>query len=504
MEPVSGLHVFAMTSVNFAYGFMLSNQGLLLAPLEAERLFPTRASVGLAGLAVCSGLAQLCGPAAGRWSDLYRAREGKRLPCLLKAAGAACIFTGLLPMLSAFDFGLAFISLFFLQQIAWNVLQTVQVALVPDLLSEQQRGFAGGMTAAHTLVGALCGLLAVRFIGADHPAKHYLIAVALTVLCVVLVLLSAQSKEVDQCRELYLPARPEMEMEAAPQSLFSQLPECYKFDRERYPEFAKLLVSKSMYSANVMVKGFLLYFVQDTFQLQNLDREQAIVGNTAIAAEATAAFAAIVSIGILSRASSPSSSDTSNSAEDEGTSRAKLPAICGAVWMAFLWFGPPSIGYGVLQETQKSVTPDVNLIAEHWVKWMIVGTGTWGFGQGLYLAGDQALGYALLPDRNEASRYLGLTSVYSAFGAVIGGSVTGGLLHVVGSFGKLPPDSPDATGPGYAYPGYAAMFFFASCLSMGSCVFLSMIRLRSSQDTLSASSVSDSLSGTSACNSLRM
>jgi len=225
-----------------------------------------------------------------------------------------------------------------------------------------------------------------------------------------------------------------------------------------------------------MVKGFLLFFVQDTFQFHDLAREQAVVGDASIAAETTAATAAVVCIAVLRMV--PAQDRTLGAdAVDLGTARAQRTCMAGAAWMALLWLVPPMIGLGVLQERRAAIgNPDVDAIAQHWVRWMIVGTATWGIGQGTYLAGDQALGYALLPDRNEASRYLGLTSVYSSLGAVLGGTAAGGLLQLFGAVGRAPPlEVPGSSGPGYAYAGYAAMFLFAVCLSAGSYKMLSLI-----------------------------
>lgn len=477
--------LFGVTALNFAYGFMLSNQGLLLAPLEAEELFPHKASLGLAGLAVCGGIAQLCGPAAGRWSDQYRAIHGRRLPCVLHASVIVVLLTGLLPLLSAMHFGLAFVTTFFLQQIAWNVLQTTNIALVPDLVPVEQRGTAGGLTAANTLVGALGGLLAVRFIGGDHIYKHYAIAMALTVLCVAIVYLTTAANESERRAEVRTAGLPET---AVPHSWLSGLLACYRFEAERYPEFAKLLISKSMYSASVMVKGYLLFFVQDTFKLHDLLRSQEVVGNAAVAAEATAAVAAGIAIALLHRPSeaAPSGKDMCEVADSAGIAQARWAGASGALWMSLLWFGPPLVGYGVLRESSASLVlfSDANIeaISQHWVPWMVAGTATWGLGQGLYLAGDQALGYALLPDKNEASRYLGLTSVYSSLGAVLGGMGAGGLLHAFGSLGRNPTEPTPEEGPGYGYPGYAAMFFFATCLGAGSSRMLSSIRTGADKD----------------------
>jgi len=479
MEMLSGFQLFGLTSTNFAYGFMIATQGLLLAPLEAERLFPKHSAIAMAAFAMATGLTQVVGPAAGRWSDLSRAAEGKRLPCVLKAAAATFMLTAMLPVASALEMGGVFMVFFFLQQLAWNVLQVVQLGLVPDLAMAEQRGTAGGLTAALTLAGAFAGLFSVRFITGEHGDEaqgtvdyiHYYIGMGLTLTCCVIVVLTSMTEKVEQNRQHLFTARSGTDEQT---NLLDQLHDCYKFDRDRYPEFAKLLMSKMCYSANVIVKGFLLFFVQDTFRLRSEAGSQVLVGDSAIAAEATAVLAAALAITFLGGRTSQATGSQEEQGDVEFTFKARQAALYGTAWMALLWLGPPAVGYGVLRETHDTLHSHTE-IAQRWEKWMVAGTAVWGLGQGLYLAGDQALGYALLPDRNEASRYLGITGVWSSIGAVLGGAICGGLLFTFGSLFQLPPS--DTAGPGYGYPGYLALFIFAVCVNAWACRIVSSIVL---------------------------
>merc|ERR1719468_645741 len=130
---------------------------------------------------------------------------------------------------------------------------------------------------------------------------------------------------------------------------------------------------------------------------------------------------------------------------------------------------PPVVGFGVKNESLR--TEDHEVVASHWVPMMIVGTALWGVGQGVYLAGDQALGYALLPNADEASRFLGFTAVTSALGAGFGSLIAGGLLQL---FGRSNPIGV-SDGPGYSYEGYVAMFLFAVSLGVAMCAVLHSI-----------------------------
>jgi len=507
-ERLAYVRVCGCTSLSLAYGFMLADQGLLVAPLEAERLFPDQASLGLGSMAVCCGLAQLVGPAAGKWSDSYRSRFGRRRPCMFMALLGIVFLTGGLRLCSRLRWRVSFMLIFLLQQISWNVILTAQAGLVPDRVPAEQQGFAGGAMAAFTLTGALGALLLVHLLGGLGLELHYSITTGLVVLCSVAVFAAANERS---SLASHTPR-------ASAGGFWSQVYACYQVDLRRYPEFAKLLLSKTMYCSSVIVKGFLLFFLQDTFRLSDHKQAQALVGQVAIAAETTAALSAGLAMLVLDCAkprATPDAAAKSNestfgalalpcAASEEGvelpavlrksecipeegcpvtscaTGRllARRAAVSGAGWMGLLWFGPLLVGLGVLRSRRGGVEDDAAL-TDMWMPYMVLGTALWGCGQGVYLAGDQALSYALLPDPEEASRFLGLASVCACIGAIAGGSLTGGLLWCFGARGDVDaPGGGKHHGPGYDYPGYAAMFMLAAGLSCAAGVSLTLIRIR--------------------------
>jgi MFS family permease len=496
MEQLSPRRIWALTVTNFAYGFMLADQGLILAPLEAERLFSERASLGLAALAVCCGLSQLVGPVAGNWTDQYRSRFGRRRPCLVIAFTMVAVLTCALWVCSELLWSGMFLCSFLLQQIAWNVLLSVSAGLVPDLVPAHQRGAAGGATAANTLGGALSALMMVHLVPSLQLNMHYLFTIALGAMCAVLVCAAADERSSLQCaKPLATPSG--QEAVGGLLGFLHSFRSMYELDWRKYPDFSKLLLSKACYCASVMVKGFLMFFIQDTFRLSNVVEEQALVAETAIAAESTAALSALAAMMLLDstvaqmRVEDPKTkkrmemkgSDCEEVGEatvNPGFLRARQAAAVGSGWMGLLWWGPLLVGLGVLraENALQIGDPSAVAIARTWMPYMVAGTGVWGLGQGVYLAGDAALGYALLPDPEQASRYLGLSSVCASFGAMFGGAMTGFLLYSLGGGGaaKAVSSSPHGHGaPGYEFPGYAAMFILASVLSGGCCSIISAI-----------------------------
>eukprot|EP00401_Gymnodinium_catenatum_P014255 CAMPEP_0117500358 /NCGR_PEP_ID=MMETSP0784-20121206/22735_1 /TAXON_ID=39447 /ORGANISM="" /LENGTH=507 /DNA_ID=CAMNT_0005295565 /DNA_START=117 /DNA_END=1640 /DNA_ORIENTATION=+ len=460
LERLGYVQLWAITALNLAYGFMLADMGILVAPLEAERLFPDWASYGLGAMAVCTGLAQLVGPAAGYFSDHYQSRHGRRGPCLVQFTGVACAFTLFLLVASDLQLPVLYVLAFFAQQLAWNAIFSVQAGLVPDIVPADQRGLAGGIVAANILVGALAALLGVRCFGASL-ALNYLLIVILGIVCCVIVCVAATEQSSEH--NFWLCGNNEVAF--TPRNF-------YWLDVQRNPEFAKLMLSKMMYSASVMVKGFLLFFVQDTFLLRSLDKEQVIAGDAAIAAEATAALSAMFGIlwmGTLANRDTTVDEETQplNTPmvkQPEALPFARFAAVFGACWMGLLWFGPTLVAWRVLINVQTTTgVLKHEHVAEAWAPWVVIGTGAWGIGQGIYLLGDQTLGFALIPDQQESARYLGLTSVCCCLGAVLGGSGAAALLHAFGSYDLDEENIADA--PRYYFRGYAAIFAMATLLS---------------------------------------
>jgi len=318
----------------------------------------------------------------------------------------------------------------------------------------------------------------VRFINHEHGKEtldyvHYYIAIGFTLTSSVLVVLTTMVKDVEESRQRHFSAQPPTTDSET--TLLQHLQGSYEFDRHRYPEFAKLCFSEAWYSANVSVKAFLLFFVQDTFRFRDDASAQVLTGNCALAAEAMAVLAAVA---VLPYLASPSQKPTANQAEPDdllGAVRARCAAICGTAWMALLWLGPPAVGYGVFRE-RLGMPHSPGSVAQHWETVMIAGTALWGLGQGMYIAGDQALRYALLPDRNQASRYLGITGIYTSLGAIAGGGIAGGLLFLFGGLnGERAPLG--GSGPGYGYAGYLAVFLFALSVNAVASTIVTTIRL---------------------------
>lgn len=454
---------WAITLPSLAYGFALASQGIVMSPMEAERLWPQSASVALGGMATLMGLTQLIGPQAGHWSDMWRSRLGRRRPLILISVALVSISSLGLWILSRLWFSWTYLAVLVVQQLAWNILMSTQLGLVSDLVAPSQRGFAGGTSTVNLLVGALLGLMSVGALSASDYHANYGVMVGLVVLTGLIVCCVA-----DEESSLHRPFdchRPDRGLGYLGFSIH-EFSHSY-LDTGRHSGFFMLMITKTLYSAGVVVKGFLLFFAQDTFRLQDQGAEGSLTAQLSVSAEAAAACAAVVVTVFLGSGSSHllKSSSTSHTTEDHLTSLYSVWAlVVGALWMSLLWLGPVFVGLRVQEGFPHAGLPAVAA----WFPTMLSGTAIWGIGMGVYLVGDQALSLALLPDREHSGRCLGLISVCNCVGGVIGGSVVGVLLSGFGAGAER--------GAKYNFFGYAAIFALASFFSLSIAVLGFKIR----------------------------
>merc|ERR1719161_2566988 len=149
---------------------------------------------------------------------------------------------------------------FFAQQVVVNVLQTTQVGLVPDLVPEEKHGFAGGATAANTLAGALAACAIMQLLSGWEYHVMYGVMAALNAVCCALVCAIADE-------ESSLGISPQ---ERTPgRTWLGEIMGHYYLDIRRHTSFFIFLLTKTLYCATLVGKGFLLYFFQDPFRLGN-------------------------------------------------------------------------------------------------------------------------------------------------------------------------------------------------------------------------------------------
>jgi MFS family permease len=472
----SSIWVWTVTTMNLALGFMMASQGILLAPLDAKRIWPHHSSQALGAFIIMGGFAQLAGPEAGYWSDTFRSSIGRRRPMLICGVASVWTFTFALWIFSLWRWPFCYLFAAFCQQLSWTVVQATQAGLVPDLVQSKYHGVAGGCTASNLLTGALSAMVCVHFIlqNLGHHDYHvfYGIQACLAVfLCAVVCMVARETSSLGY---------PQHDTNL---STLRRIYQNYTYDWRLYKDFTKLLITKTLYCLMAVVKFFLLFYCQDTFRTGAEARE--IASNISIVTECTAAAGAIGAMLLLNRWSDGAPSEGSaNTPRTQRTQRKSLALwilIGGAAVMAVMWAGPIFIGYQAevaFDEHESEAKGREQALS--WKPLLLTLTGIWGLGQGIYLTGDQALNYDLLPDINAASRYLGLNQVCIFFGFLGGGFTSSALLAILGDQVPEAPEAPkkmpkmgdkpevpeEMPQKGYAYPGYFAIFAYAAFMSL--------------------------------------
>jgi hypothetical protein len=338
-------------------------------------------------------------------------------------------------------------------QMGWNIIYATAQGLVPDLVLEERHGLAGSSSAAHVLSGSLLAFVFMMVFPEFEYHWYYGITAVLTATTCVVVCASAD--EVSTKNKI---------VDEDDAGMWGVL-ERYKLDINRYWDFFLLMVTKTIYCALVVSKGFLMYFLRDAFDFSDSSQEKdlmVLLGQVSMAAEGSAVIAALAVMFYFDKSSGTEAEDTPLFAAAMRKPWSQWAVCLGSVWMAVWWNGPTVLAI------QRSFNPmSAGEAQGSWTTFMLVGNLIWGLGQGTYLAGDQALALALLPDRKEASRYLSFNCLCAFIGTSIGGLIVGGLLAVLGSGAEK----------GYSFPGYVGVFLYASISSAALAVVSFYIRV---------------------------
>jgi len=436
-QPYSITRIVALTSMSFAYGFAIACQGLLLVPSEAKHLYPRHASEALGAMAVIAGMSQLAGPEAGHYSDIFRHPLGRRRPILIVGAAALWTLSFGCWFMSTQGWPISFMVVFFLMQMFWNIVYATASGLVPDLVPEERHGLAGSCSAAHVLSGSLLAFISMMCSDFEYHWYYGISAVITAATCVVVCAAAGEVSTANRITEEDTHG-------------FQGLVERYKLDYVKYWDFTLLMITKTIYFALVVSKGFLMYFLRDAFDYSDASQEKnlmVLLGQVSMAAEGSAVLAAIAVMFYFDKGDGNLAEEAPLVAPVRRKPWYQWAVCIGSLWMAIWWNGPT---YLALQRMHDPLTAGTSV--DFWTAFCFVGNLIWGLGQGAYLAGDQALALALLPDRKEASRYLSFNCLCGFIGTSIGGLIVGGMLAVLGSGAEK----------GYAFPGYVAVFLYAS------------------------------------------
>ena len=250
LKELVGMYAFS-----FGYGLTLTTYALITFPAEAVRFFPEGHDFALAAFLVLAGIAQLCGPAVGFFSDRCTVIYGKRRPylvvfglLLLPCLGIQWYVSSLHP--SAISI-LWYYFASFIGMICLCSMQTVVLGFTPDLVPKHQTGKANGVLVSLFGIGAGVGFFVVIMF---PDTELYLTYTAVMIVTTVTTLLHTSGDRPCEERRFWN---------------WNQLASCYLVDRREFPDYFWLFVSRALYQAGASTQSFLQYYFRDWVQFHD-------------------------------------------------------------------------------------------------------------------------------------------------------------------------------------------------------------------------------------------
>lgn len=412
----TNVQIMALTAPLMAYSCTAATLAFMLLPDEA-RAFPYESSWTLGMLFVVGALAELPGPLLGHVSDCFCSSYGRRRPFMVLAAllvvGATSVqWLGALEK-SLFAYSVALL----VQMISWAMLYTAEQGLLLDILTESQVNLASSFQAIFVATGA-CVAFGVAII--MPPELHYHFQYAVTAIMTVVTTFMAVM--------VYEPPATGHDVAEDETSFYGLVKRFYFLDFERQKNFSYVLVSKALMIGGGVAKGYLIFWLRDTWNVTDTRKLHRKVGCIVVAAELTASATAGILL-VAGQALSPN----------------KI-AIWGTMWIGMTWM--IMIPLGFLDE------------GYYYTESFAV---TYGIGHGLVLVGDQALTLKNVPEKAHGSRSVGMQCVATFMGMSFFSVMCSMLLHLFGRVWNVTiPGSRSHVLPqdGYRLEGYLALFTF--------------------------------------------
>jgi len=220
-SPMKYVAIAAILSTAFSYSCIFSTYFLLTSPIECKRIedetreyysHTISKSIALGGFAALAGLAQLISPLIGLVSDCYIPNTeygtlkslGKRMPYLI--LGEILIVLGLFGQMWAsspihpmpftkegnnkevalvgawFQYAIFFL----LSMFGINIVYTIMIALIPDLVPKSQTGVANGTLALLLVFGSLFGFCYFHLLSQQNVQSMYKMYITVSIATTIL------------------------------------------------------------------------------------------------------------------------------------------------------------------------------------------------------------------------------------------------------------------------------------------------------------------------------
>jgi len=368
-------------------GMITVYQGIqqLLIPNQIEHIDPVHKVGILAVLTTFVAITSMVGiPLGGALSDRTRTRFGRRTPWI---AGTS-IVSGVLMIALGYAGNLVLLGV--LYAALWltaNMYQGAVLAILPDRIPEQRRGWASALIGLATPLGVLVG---VNIAGHVSQLLGYLIIAIIFVVTALALVFGAREKS---SIGMPLPVREKQNLGLAIGNFLSAF---------RDHDFRFAFISRFfLFLSYATVAGFLLYTLQDFICKAN------IPGGDAEAAVSTLLTVTVVGWVVVA---------TFLGWVADKVNRRKLFVGVAAVGLAITMFIP--------------------VISPTWTG-MLVFAVFEGVFIGTYFAVDLAVMSLVLPNKLQEGRDLGILSVAVGLPTILSGAVAGGIITFLGGYASL-------------------------------------------------------------------
>lgn len=406
-------HLFGINAFGFVYGLLISTFGLIILPLESEKLWPDKQALLLAlFLAIC-GISQLSGPVAGYFSDRCTHPMGRRRPYFLMGAGVG-IISLLALRWASFNNNLGVYLFFFLvAMLGLNVMYTSYQGVLTDLVNESQRGIANGLMGALTVLGASAGFGCFStFLDLETAYGFY----AVLLVAAAIISLAAYN-ETPADADTYI------------QWTWKEIKDCYWIDPTEHKDFFLVFCSRTLYYMGVSIQTFMLFYFRDVIHSSD---PQTDVSYLALVGQLSGALVC-VPMGLLS---------------DKFGRKVLIYASSAIIVCAY-------VGFMFTRERNAA---------------LLVGA-LYGIGNGTYLSVDYALACDTLPSKDQAARYLGIWGVGAFIGTLLGPMLIGPALLWFGGSGNIDGAIGGTAPMMYEPAGYVGALVIGSvCMTLGAVV----------------------------------
>jgi MFS family permease len=357
----------------------------ILIPAQIEHIDPVHKVGDLAILATFVAITSMVGiPLGGALSDRTRSRFGRRTPWIVGTA----IVSGVLMIALGFAGNLVLLGVLFTALwLTSNMYQGAMLAILPDRVAEERRGWAGSLVGLASPIGVLVGVQVASHVG--QLAGYSIIAVVFIVTAIALVFGAREASSVDLPR-----------IERRTGNILKGAGEFLSAFRDH--DFTLAFVSRfALFLSYATVSGFLYFTLQDYIGKANLPG-----GNpaTAVATLLTVTVVAWVLVATF------------------------LGWLADRIKRRKLFVGIAAIGL--------AISMFIPIISPTWTG-MLVFAVFEGIFIGTYFAVDLAVMTLVLPNKQQEGRDLGILSVAVGLPTILSGAIAGLIITFLGGYASL-------------------------------------------------------------------